>query len=254
MKNKFLLAFVLSSFLCGSITHAGNMGASVKLWQPVIGLGGGISSSYNLGRVQTFPILNPITDEFYIYSNQHRAQTKGLFEAFLGFEHLLYSNWLLQAGLAYDQAGSFKTNGTLTQGADEPSSNQYHYQFKTVTRQVLAQAKLMHPYRNTFYPYMLLGLGGSINSSSEFSTSVPQFLTFTREYRHNTSRSFAFRVGAGIDVAVAPQVRLGIGYRFAGLGKLSLGSASIDGIHVAGTLSQPNLYANEVLIQLTSII
>ena len=161
---------------------------------------------------------------------------------------------MLQGGVAYAQAGTYKINGSLIQGADAPYADQYNYQFHAVTRQVLAQAKFMRPYHDTFYPYILVGLGASFNTASNFSTSVPPFLTFTREYQNNTSSSFAYRVGVGVDVDIAQHLRLGVAYRFADLGGIRLGSASIDNIGVSGRLSQSNLYANEGLIQLTYII
>ena len=48
-------------------------------------------------------------------------------------------------------------------------------------------------------------------------------------------------------------MRLGVGYRFASLGKAQLGSALIDVTPVAGTFSQSHLYTNEALVQLTWI-
>lgn len=245
MRNKFLV--ILCCSLCAQASHAENS------WRTVASIGGGTSSSYNLGRSQTFPILNPITDSFYSYSPQEKTQTQGLFEAFVGAEHPFYSNWQVQAGLAYDQTGSYQIKGTLTQGADMLSSDQYNYQFKVRTRQILAQAKFMYPYRDKWHPYFLVGLGAAINTTSHFSTSVPPFITFTREYSSNTSSTFAYRLGLGVDVDIRTNFRLGVAYRFADLGNSILGSANIDGIPVRGTLSQSNVYSNEVLFQLSYI-
>ena len=256
MKNK--LSFVLSFpiILFGSAVFADGILAEPiqQQWHPVISLGGGVSSSTHLGKHQTFPIINPITDEYYIYSPQSRTQQKGLFEVFSGAEQLVFSNWLLQGGIAYAQEGSYKIKGNLVQGADASSADQYTYKFNAVTRQVLAQAKLMRLWHDKFYPYFLLGLGASFNSASNFSTSVPPFLTFTREYQNNQSSSFAYRAGIGIDVDIAQHVRLGVAYRFADLGGVSLGSASIDHISVPGNLYQSNLYANEFIAQISFVM
>ena len=46
----------------------------------------------------------------------------------------------------------------------------------------------------------------------------------------------------------------GLAYRFSGLGNADLGIANIDGSYVSGALLQSNLYANEVLLQLTYVI
>ena len=240
--------------LMSSAIYADGVLADNGLWHPVVGLGGGIAITTNLGQAQTFPILNPITDEFYTYSPTARSQIGGLIEVFLGTEHRVLSNWIVQGGLAYSQSGSYQAEGNFVQGADVGSANQYTYQYKVTARELLAQAKLMHPYHDKFYPYVLAGIGGSFNHASSYTTSVPSFLTFTREYANNTSGSFAYKVGLGMDMDVTQHTRLGLAYRFSGLGQANLGAASIDNTRVSGHLSQSNLYANEVLIQLTYII
>lgn len=94
-------------------------------------------------------------------------------------------------------------------------SFQYTYKYNVVARELLAQAKLMRPYHDKFYPYFLVGLGGSFNKASNYSTNVPPFLTFTREYGNNTSSSFAYRVGLGMDMDVTQHARIGLSvFRF----------------------------------------
>lgn len=179
----------------------------------MIGLGGGVAVTTNLGQSTTFPIVDPVTDEFFIYHQTNSSQSTPLFEAFLGAEHEIYSNWLGQMGLAYAQTGALTSKGMLTQGADVPSSNQYDYQFKVVTRQLLVQGKLMHPYKERFFPYLLLGLGVSFNTASDFTSSVPPLLTFTRQYDDHSNSTFAYRVGLGVDFALSTHARVGIGSR-----------------------------------------
>ena len=198
--------------------------------------------------------INPATDEYFIYSPTNQSQAAGLFEVFVAAEHRVFTNWLFQGGLAYSQSGTYKAQGNFVQGADAASADQYTYQYNVTARELLAQAKLMHPYHDKFYPYILAGIGGSFNQAYSYLTNVPPFLTFTREYNNNSSRSFAFRVGLGVDMDVTQRARLGLAYRFSGLGRVNLGAASIDGIPVSGALSQSNLYANEVLLQLTYAI
>ena len=159
MKKKLLVALSVCGLAFTSISRADGILAEpiLKQWRPVVGLGGGVSSTTNLGESKIFPLLNPITDEYYIYSPESRARTQGLFEVFLGAEHPIFSVWRLQGGLAYAQAGTFNAKGSFMQGADVLSADKYNYQFNAVTRQLLAQAKLMYPYQDKFYPYFLLG-------------------------------------------------------------------------------------------------
>ncbi len=230
-----------------------------KLWQKktlhyVAAFGGGFSSTTNLGSNQTFPTLNPTTDEYYSYNISKGSQLEGLLEAFLGAEQSFYHHWLIQYGVAYAQAGYFNPQGNFIQGADIASQNEYSYQFRLMTRQLLAQAKLIYPYQNIFLPYFLAGIGSSINTASDYSTTDPPFLTFTRMYENHQPTSFAFRVGAGADLWLLDDWRVGIAYRFANLGSFSLGNTSINNITVSGTLAQSKVYANEFLVQLSYII
>ena len=252
MKNKLHHFLALITALSNAAVYAdGILNTDNATWHPVIGAGGGVAITTNLGQSQNFPIQNPVTDEYYTYSSTNQAQTQGIFEIFLGAEKPVFSSLLLQAGLAYSQAGTYQAKGNFTQGADVESANQYTYKYNVVTRELLAQAKLMRPYQDKFYPYLLAGIGGSFNRASNYATNVPPFLTFTRNYANNTSGAFAYKVGLGMDMDITRQARLGLAYRFSGLGRADLGAANIDGVPVSGTLSQSNLYANEILLQLT---
>jgi opacity protein-like surface antigen len=223
-------------------------------WHAVVGVGGGVAVTTNLARNQNFPIINPITDEFYNYTQDNSHPAAGLFEAFLGAERFVYKNWMMQAGIAYAQAGSYTITGTFVQGADVPSSDQFTYKYSVMTHQLLAQAKLMRAYHERWFPYVLAGVGPSFNSTRHYATTVPALFTYTRQYADKTSTSFAFRVGAGVDYSITSHARIGIAYRFSDLGGITLGSASINSIAVAGTLSQSSLYGNEVLAQFTYVM
>ena len=118
----------------------------------------------------------------------------------------------------------------------------------------MAQGKLMYPMKDRYYPYFLLGLGAWINSSSNYSTSIPANALSTRVYPNSNPSSFAYRVGAGVDVDVWDHIRVGVAYRFLGNGAIGLGNATLEGVSVPGTLAQNNFNTNEVLFQLTYII
>jgi hypothetical protein len=253
-KIGFSLIFFALIFVSVETIADGILTQPSTRWPLIIGIGGGFSRTTNLGEATTFPILNPITDEFYSYTPTQRNETKGLFEAFVGTEYPIFANWLLQGGIAYAQQGSYTVSGTYLQGPDIASTDQYNYQFKVRTRQVLLQTKWMYPIRGRYFPYLLAGLGASFNKASNFSNTAPPSLTFSRTYADNTTSGLAYRLGIGMDIALMQQLRLGIAYRFANLGKVSLGSATIQQTAVGGTLDQANTYANEALLQLTFLI
>jgi len=248
------LYFVLSAFF--STVYAASFFNWVKesTWHPVAAIGVGTATSSDLGKSTTFPIQNPTTDEFYNYSAYDASKTATLFNGFIGTEVALFSDWLLETGLDYNQTSPFLARGEFSQGADAQSADTYTYHYSIVTKQALIEGKLLYTFKQYFHPYVLFGLGAAFNKAYNYATSVPPFLTFTRMYSDNNTTSFSYAAGVGIDTDISDHLRLGIGYRFTNLGKAELGNATINTTTVSGTLSQNHLYANEGLIQLTVII
>lgn len=224
-----------------------------SLWHAVLSIGAGAAISSDIGKSKTFPIVNPITDEFYVYSAKSSNQIAGVFDGFIGAEWMFHPQWALQMGPGYNQAWNFRAKGSYLQGADPESADQYSYHYNILTRQLLAEGKLLYHFKPCYHPYVLLGLGAAFNDASDYGTNVPPFLTFTRQYKDNTQTSFTYTVGLGIDVDVLEHLRLGIGYRFSDFGQVKLGNATIDTTSVNGTLSQNHLYASEVLAQITIV-
>lgn len=220
-------------------------------WQPVVTIGAGGAIFSDVGSSQTVPIQNPDTDQFYDYSAHSETQTSGLLDIFLGAQWNVQPQWALQTGIDYAQTVSIAASGTLVQGADAQSADTYGYSYNILTRQLLLEGKLLYTLDARYHPYILAGMGAAFNDASGYDTTIPPFLTFTREYADHTTTSFSYALGMGMDVDLAPQLRIGVGYRFADLGQVGLGSANIDSVPVSGTLSQLHLYVNEVLLQIT---
>ena len=221
---------------------------------PVIAVGGGASSAINVGESHDFPIHNHLTEEFYLYSANDHQKYADFWDIFAGMQWNVSPRFQAQVGLDYNQAAHFVVEGTFLQGADAISADTYAYQYDVLTRQLLLEGKLLYTLSDYFHPYLLAGLGVSSNKAAHYETDVSPFLTFTRMYADNRTTSFGYALGAGVDVDVFPQIRIGVGYRFAGLGKVSLGDAIIDTTFVGGTLSQSNLSSNQFLAQLTWMI
>lgn len=256
MKNNKLLGLSLSGLILSSTFVFADGILSVEnndSWRPVIGLGGGVSIPQSLGAFTNFSISNPVTDLYYVYNPTNGTQTSGLFEAFLGAERELSPLFFVQGGLAYTYTGSVLVKGTLLQGADADSDNLYNYQYKIGTQELLLQAKFMRPYRERVFPYALGGIGVAFNRVTSFQTTVPSDLAITRAYEDNSPTSFAYRVGGGFDVSVLDHMRVGVAYRYTGMGPVGLGNSSLGGSRVSGTLKQSNLNFNEVLAQVTYV-
>jgi opacity protein-like surface antigen len=226
---------------------------ATKSWHPFGAIGGGADYTSNLGYSQNFPINNPTTDEFYNYTAHQQGQTVAFFDFLLGAEWHPYQDWFFELGADYNQTTSLTANGTFVQGADVQSENNYNYSFNAISRQILAEGKLLYTIADTYHPYLTLGLGAAFNNAYSYTTNVPPNLTFTRQYADHTSKNFSYAVGFGLDMDITPDFRFGIGYRFADVGQVQLGNASIDTTSVNGTLSQMHLYNNQVLAQITYV-
>lgn len=231
--------------------HAGTMGEHKAAGYPVVSLGIGTATPANLGQAEYFPILDPITDEFYSYLPNYRSKTAPLFSMMVGAEFPINPLWLFQTGIEYNARGTFKVNGNFLQGADVQSADNYSYEYQLSSTQVLLDAKLLYTVKEFIHPFVIGGLGTAFNKAYHFASSVPPTLTFTRNFPDNTRTSFSYILGLGVEADITKKLRAGIGYRYAGLGKYRFGDTTINTTSVTGTLSQANVHSNEVLLQLT---
>ncbi|MES2199725.1 MAG: outer membrane beta-barrel protein [Chlamydiota bacterium] len=247
--RSFLL--ILLSSIFSMTSFAGSFWDS-DLWHPVLGLESGVAFISHAGKSKTFPIEDPLTDEFYNYSPKKKTHDPLIYGGFLGAEWQGFKHFGIQFDAKYNQSSSFSVHGNLVQGVDAQSEDHYTYKYKIRIRQLLAEGKFQYVLK-WFRPYFLLGLGAGFNVANHFSTNVPSSMAFTRMYKSNSCASFSYAVGAGMDFSLIRYLRLGVGYRFTDLGKVALGSANIDGTSVSGTLSQSHLYSNEILANLTIV-
>lgn len=249
-----LLSFSHPAFAFDSVASA------YKSWldqgnHPVIALGLGGYVTTNIGDSQTFPIHEPQTDSFYIYSANQAMQVVSFGSLFLGDEWAISDrDWLMQAGVEYSESTGLRAKGSLVQGATDASQNHYEYQYNIITRQILIDGKILYTTHLFFHPYVFAGVGMGINMASDYNTTVPPDITFTQEYKSKNTPTFSYAFGFGMDIDIHQNVRLGMGYRFTNLGKVSLGSATIDGISVPGTLSQNTLYTHVLFAQLSLVL
>ncbi|HEX2548763.1 MAG TPA: outer membrane beta-barrel protein [Gammaproteobacteria bacterium] len=246
--------FPKNFILCLICLQMSSLTFSESNWHPVGAINVGAIFTDNVGNSVNFPIQNPDTDEFYSYQANHPTETKPLGGIFLGVEHPLWQNYLIQFGVEFNQAGAFEASGSLVQGADEESANTYHYSYSLISQQWLAIGKFLTTIHQYFHPYFLLGLGESFNKAYHYSVNVPTDLTNTRLFGNENTTSFSYALGVGIDANVNAHLRFGLGYRFTDFGKVALGDSHIAGIPVSGTISQSHFYANELLAQFTYIV
>ena len=236
--SKFVLAGTMGSFTPGHLSN----GLFIKFFA-------GPTWAVNSDDVQQFEV----GASAYTY-RANTYKTKVVWGAALGKEFNLSSQKKIQFDLAYYHYGAFSRAGQVNQGADVPSSDVFPYQFHLSSQQLLLETKILSTYHDFIHPYAQLGLGFSFNKANNYSVSIPDFLTFSPLYLNNTQNTFAYNLGAGIDVDVTPHLRAGLGYLFSDSGKTSLGNGWIDDVPIAYTLKQRHFFTNTLLVQINYII
>lgn len=221
-----------------------------KPWfHPILTLETGISIE-QLGKSQSYAPLDLCS---YNYDAHQSSKERILGGLFVGTEIPIARMLAVDVGAEYNQSAAFTSNGTLTQGADVVSSDSYSYKYRVASKQLLFDGKLLWNIRETVHLYALAGVGAAFNNAYSYQTSVPPYYEYTPYYSNNSVTNFSYSVGAGVNVNVAKEWRLGVGYRFTDLGKANLGNGNLDGIPIANTLKQSNLYANQVLAELSYV-
>lgn len=234
------------SILCAAfITSTANAAGWLN---PVMTLTTGMATA-SVGENQT--LTNPNDATIYQYGQTGAYSTQWLFGAFLGTELALNAQWDVLAGFGYYQPAVFSGGGILTQGVDAASSNQYSYNYRVASQQLVLEATFLYKYAQYFQPYLSAGLGAARNKVYRYTTTVPPFITFTPQFNDNTNTTVSYFVGAGIDADIYQQWRIGAGYRFTDLGRANLGAGNVDVSAIISGLSQQHLYAHEVIAQVS---
>lgn len=219
----------------------------------VISLGGGQAYASKLGDNKTFPpAIVPGNSYAYDFDDEHKSSP--FFNAFIGGQWPLMPCLDVQAGLGYYYINSFTAEGTVTQGVDIPSSDEYDVHYHIRSQQLLLDTKWLYS-PGRYHPYLSAGVGGAVNTASSFSTAItPPFTTVSRTFEDHNTTNWTYTLGLGLDVDINSMTRIGVGYRYNNLGKVKLGDSSIFGVPQSGTLSQSHVYTNDVIAQLTFII
>jgi opacity protein-like surface antigen len=221
-------------------------------FRPVVAIHGGEVIGMNVGSSKNYGY--GITN--YDYNKNDQTQIRGLFGGLIGVELDFEEDWALQTGVSYYQTTPFSLEGTLVQnsGVTDPNHNSYSYDITSY--QILWESKLLanwgEEYR--YHPYVSAGIGASINRARNYETDVNPLRTFTPIYEDKNQTAFSYSFGLGLDYDVTHHFRLGLGYRFTDLGKAALGEGKIDGVPVGHTLEQKNIYAQEIIMQLSYLL
>lgn len=241
-----IIGFLTSPFVIASETSC-----CKKSFSYVAALTGGVVWSPDMGGSADFQ--TGFTR--FTYEPEEGNQTQGVYGGFLGGEWRMSPAWDLQLGLGYYQTSTFNTEGTLTQGVSAPSYNAFNYTYDVISRQLLAEGKVLMNWAKRYHPYISVGLGVAFNTAQDYKVDIGPPLTFSPAYDDHTERSFTYSIGLGMDYDITHYLRFGIGYRFADLGKTELGDGQVGApgsyVAVPEAPSQRHFYSQEILAQLT---
>jgi opacity protein-like surface antigen len=222
--------------------------------QPIIILTGGIESRAGQ-QSQSLYFENTV----FHYQPHSSTRLNIIAGVFVGAEYSLKQNLTWQLGLAYYQSNRSSIHGQETQANTEnpDATNLWNYQYKLSSRQLLFENKISVIFRQRYRPYLLAGLGEGFNRAYAFQ-AVPlnSGEVATAIYTNNSSTSFVYSLGVGVDIDITKQIRAGAGYRYTNLGQINLGQGVLDTGIGGSIFSIPALKSNhinnhEILIQLT---
>jgi opacity protein-like surface antigen len=181
---------------------------------------------------------------------------KLLYGASLGLEfpiHTIGSRW--QTSLAYYRAGDFAITGTKYMFGANDLGN-IGYQYDVQNQRLMLENKLMFSLLERklsspgFFLYLMGGVGVSRNEASNYSAySLEDTTISVGEFASNTANSFSYSAGFGIEAEFASFLRMGLGYRYADLGKVSLGTFDLG--NTSEILTTTSMPTQEMVFQIT---
>lgn len=247
----FLLLFL-------PVAHAGTMGEMNKsAFRPIFTLTGGITRLHNNSNTQTFYGDDDIM--FIYHSPQNK--NKGLSGIFAGIEHPFFtSGFFWQGGVEWIYRYKNSRSGAHEVGNDPDSYTPYHWHNQINSQQILATGKLLSTAYERVHPYVLGSIGAAINKTSGYNTTTTQTgsINLSPYFSGSNNTSFSYGLGIGLDVDINENFRIGGGYRYSGLGKISSGNGAIifnQYVYpVNFTLGARHLYANDFVLQLSYLV
>ena len=250
-----LMGFVTNTVVAGngddSNAHPWKDMSTVPLYSYVATISAGPVWA-NGANAQTF-YLQP--DILKTFTGNRTNTVLGYGELFLGIQRTVMAPFDGQLGIAVATTGNAKLSGNVWDDG-VPQFNNFIYSYNVrhthvaVMGKLLRDANSLDPWLSGIKPYLSGSLGVGFNRATSFSLTptifeaVP-FPTFTT----NSTTTFTYTVGAGIQREITNNWQAGIGYEFADWGKNQLGAA--PGQTIGSGLLMNHLYTNGLMFNLT---
>lgn len=211
-------------------------------WTPVFALSGGpVWTSAN--PLQILALQSDITKAYALNSE---VGTLGTGEAFAGLQYTMTHQFDGQIGIAVAGSGLAKLSGDVWDDAD-PAFNNFKFSYNVAQVRVALKGKLIAThtkFSKVVQPYLSASLGVGFNWANDYIATPRLFeAVSTPNFSANTTTSFSYTIGAGIQKSLNQHWHVGVGYELADWGKNQLGRA--PGQTLGTGLSLQHLYTNE---------
>lgn len=248
MRKIYVSIVFATSLMCGS-SFAGQMGTPIEppMWSWVLTLSGG--AAWQTGsETQTLDIAPEIIKT---YVDQQSTNTLADGELFLGMQHRLSEAFVGQIGIEGAVTSNANISGLIWDDAEQMFDN-YLFNYKIQHSHVALKGKLLLDKGYWLLPWISGSLGVGFNNAHAFTNTPLLYEAVPNpNFASNTSTSFTYTVGAGLQKVISQNWQIGIGYEFADWGQSQLGVA--EGQVGTGRLGLNHLYTNGVLLNITYI-
>jgi opacity protein-like surface antigen len=213
-------------------------------WVMTVGLG---PVWENAGATQTF-YVQPNIEKTYAANRPTNTLFNG--EFFIGLHRTLREHWLGELGLAVAATSRASLTGTIWDDADQEFDN-YTYTYHVQDTRLAVKGKLIRETSfHALQAYLSASFGVGFNQAGGYSSTPLIFQAIPApNFSSNTTTTFAYTLGAGVQRAFNDHWQGGIGYEFADWGKSQLGRAPGQTLGTGLTLN--HLYTNGLMIQLS---
>ena len=174
-------------------------------------------------------------------------------EMFIGARHFLMTGLQGELGLAFAGGSSAPFNGDVLVDAD-PNFNNFNYQYYVQHGHIAVKEKVLItvPSLKDVMPYVDASIGVGFNHSYNFEISPKIYEQLPPSaFGSNTTTTFTYTVGTGLQKILTKHWQMGVGYAFADWGKSQLARSPDQEINNGLTLA--NVYIHSLLVNVTYV-
>lgn len=157
-----------------------------------------------------------------------------------------------QLGVSIQQYTGMTGTGNAVQGIPDAFSHfSYSYDIKSFAW--MLGNKFFGTFARRYHPYGFIGIGQTRNTTSNYTTTPQDRDTdVPANFASKSTVSMLYQWGIGLDADITADWKVGLGFRYTDLGKVSLGSGSVNDQPLpVAELSQSHLKNQSVLIEVS---